>query len=69
MNTGVIASGVLGPETCGVMTAFSIQDLGFASHHEYLKAFADKVAHYVKAGYMLNQDAIEMRNRAALCPH
>ncbi len=46
----------------------SIQDLGFASHHEYVKAFADKVADYVKAGYMINEDATAMRNRAALCP-
>jgi hypothetical protein len=46
----------------------SIQDLGFASHHEYVNAFADKVADYVKAGYMINEDATAMRNRAALCP-
>jgi hypothetical protein len=46
----------------------TIQDLGFASHHEYLKAFADKVADYVNAGYMLNEDATVMRTRAGLCP-
>jgi len=46
----------------------SIQDLGFASHHEYVKAFADKVADYVKAGYMIKEDATAMRNRSALCP-
>ena len=46
----------------------SIQDLGFASHHKYVKAFADKLADYVKAGYMINEDATAMRNRAALCP-
>ena len=46
----------------------TIQELGFASHREYLKAFADKVADYVKAGYMINEDATAMRNRAALCP-
>jgi hypothetical protein len=46
----------------------TIQELGFASHREYLKAFADKVADYVKAGYMINDDATAMRNRAALCP-
>jgi hypothetical protein len=45
----------------------TIQDLGFTSHHQYLKAFADKVADYVKAGYMTNEDATVMRNRAALC--
>jgi Alpha/beta hydrolase domain len=48
--------------------AQTIQDLGFANHHEYLKAFADTVADYVKAGYMISEDAIAMRNRAALCP-
>jgi hypothetical protein len=46
----------------------TIQALGFASHQAYLKAFADKVADYVKAGYMINEDATAMRNRAALCP-
>jgi hypothetical protein len=46
----------------------TIQELGFANHREYLKAFADKVADYVKAGYMINEDATAMRNRAALCP-
>ena len=46
----------------------SIQDLGFASHHKYVKAFADKLADYVKAGYMINEDATAMRERAALCP-
>ena len=46
----------------------SIQDLGFASHHKYVKAFADKLADYVKAGYMSNEDATAMRERAALCP-
>ncbi len=46
----------------------TIQDLGFASHHAYVKAFANKVADYVKAGYMINEDATAMRNRAALCP-
>ena len=46
----------------------SIQELGFASHHKYVKAFADKLADYVKAGYMINEDATAMRERAALCP-
>jgi hypothetical protein len=46
----------------------SIQDLGFASHHKYVKALADKLADYVKAGYMINEDATAMRERAALCP-
>jgi Alpha/beta hydrolase domain len=46
----------------------SIQDLGFASHHKYVKAFADKLADYVKAGYMISEDATAMRERAGLCP-
>jgi hypothetical protein len=46
----------------------TIQELGFANHSEYLKALAARVADYVKAGYMLNEDATEMRSRAALCP-
>ena len=46
----------------------SIQDLGFTSHQKYVKAFADKLADYVKAGYMINEDATAMRERAALCP-
>ena len=46
----------------------TIAELGFASHREYLKAFADKLANYVKAGDILNEDAAAMRNRAALCP-
>src|SRR5215207_5245864 len=42
----------------------TIADLGFASHHAYVTAFADKLADYVKAGYILNEDAAAMRNRA-----
>lgn len=46
----------------------TIHELGFHNHHQYLEAFADKVSDYVKAGYMLNEDATAMRDRAALCP-
>ena len=46
----------------------TIQELGFANHQAYLKAFAKRVADYVKANYMLNEDATAMRKRAALCP-
>jgi hypothetical protein len=46
----------------------TIEELGFTSHHAYLKAFADRVAAYVKAGYLLNEEAAVMRLRAALCP-
>ena len=46
----------------------TIQDLGFASHHEYVKAFAEKLADYAKAGYILKEDVDAMRRRAALCP-
>jgi hypothetical protein len=48
--------------------AKTIQELGFANHQAYLMAFAKRVADYVKAGYMLNEDATVMRKRAALCP-
>ena len=46
----------------------TISDLGFKSHDKYIKAFEKAVADYVKAGYMLKEDADAMRRRAALCP-
>ena len=46
----------------------TIADLGFKSHDKYLKAFKKALARYVKAGYMLKEDADAMRRRAALCP-
>ena len=46
----------------------SIEQLGFASHQDYLKAFAGKVADQVKAGFLSNEDAAVMRLRAGLCP-
>ena len=33
-----------------------------------VSAARPKVADYVKAGYMINEDATAMRERAALCP-
>ena len=45
----------------------TIQDLGFKSHDAYVKAFEDKLADYVKAGYILKEDADAMSRRAALC--
>jgi hypothetical protein len=41
--------------------------LGFKSHDEYLKAFQKKVADYMNAGYMIQEDANAMLSRAALC--
>jgi hypothetical protein len=46
----------------------TIQQLGFATHQAYLKAFGDRVSAYTKAGFILNEDAAVMRQRAALCP-
>jgi Alpha/beta hydrolase domain len=46
----------------------TIQDLGFASHSKYIKAFNDKLTDYVNALGILNEDADAMRRRAALCP-
>ena len=46
----------------------TIAELGFKSHDEYIKAFKKKVADYVKAGYMLKEDADAMSRRAALYP-
>ena len=49
-------------------TVKTIADLGFASHDAYLKAFQDKLSAYLKAGYILKEDADAMLRRAALCP-
>jgi hypothetical protein len=46
----------------------TIRELGFKNHNEYLKAFEIKLKDYVKAGYMLHEDADVMLLRAALCP-
>jgi hypothetical protein len=45
----------------------TIEDLGFERHDAYVQAFEDKLADYVKAGYILKDDADAMRRRAALC--
>jgi hypothetical protein len=49
-------------------TVKAVADLGFASHGAYLKAFDDKLSDYLKAGYILKEDADAMRQRAVLCP-
>jgi alpha/beta hydrolase family protein len=46
----------------------TIAGLGFANHAAYLRAFDAKLNEYVRAGYILKEDADEMRRRAALCP-
>jgi hypothetical protein len=46
----------------------TIGKLGFKSHNAYLQAFDKKLADYVKAGYMLQEDANAMLRRATLCP-
>lgn len=44
-----------------------IRALGFRSHQAYAKAFAGRVSAYLRAGFILSEDAEEMRRRAALC--
>ncbi|MEU0375164.1 alpha/beta hydrolase domain-containing protein [Streptomyces sp. NPDC006283] len=44
------------------------QQLGFSSHQAYTKAFGDKLRDYQRAGFILPQDAADMRRRAKLCP-
>lgn len=46
----------------------TVEELGFKSHNAYLQAFKEKLADYVKAGYILQEDADAMLRRAALCP-
>lgn len=46
----------------------TIQELGFATHKAYAKAFAAKLSDNAEAGYILNQDVTAMRRRASLCP-
>jgi hypothetical protein len=45
----------------------TVQGLGFATHKAYVKAFAAKLNAYAKAGYILQEDALLMRQRASLC--
>ena len=53
--------------TGGYDNVKTYQDLGFQSHDAYVKAFGGKLADYVKAGYILREDADAMSRRAALC--
>lgn len=46
----------------------TIQQLGFPDHGAYRRAFDTKVRAYLRAGYILQEDARDMRRRAALCP-
>jgi len=46
----------------------TIYEMGFRNHRQYLDAFYDKLSEYVKADYMLEEDAEVMRRRARLCP-
>lgn len=46
----------------------TVQQLGFANHRAYRRAFDAKVHAYLKARYILPEDARVMRQRAQLCP-
>lgn len=46
----------------------TVQRLGFADHRAYRRAFDAKMRAYLKARYILPEDAREMRRRAELCP-
>lgn len=45
----------------------TITQLGFGTHAAYSKAFRDRLAAYLKAGYILPEDSATMRARAGLC--
>ncbi|WP_328989293.1 alpha/beta hydrolase domain-containing protein [Kribbella sp. NBC_01245] len=45
----------------------TIAQLGFGAHAAYAKAFRDRLAAYLKAGYILSDDAASMRARSGLC--
>jgi hypothetical protein len=45
----------------------TIAQLGFGRHAAYRKAFRDRLAAYLKAGYILPEDSAGMRARAGLC--
>ena len=49
-------------------TVRSMQELGFDSHADYLTAFSDRLTDHVAGGFILAEDAEDMRARAALCP-
>ncbi|MFD3536396.1 alpha/beta hydrolase domain-containing protein [Streptomyces sp. NPDC058664] len=46
----------------------TVRRLGFPDHGAYRRAFDTKVRAYLRAGYVLQEDARDMRRRAALCP-
>lgn len=46
----------------------TVRQLGFTDHQAYRKAFDAKVRAYLKARYILSEDAREMQGRAELCP-
>jgi hypothetical protein len=46
----------------------TINQLGFATHRAYTKAFNDAVDAYARAGSILPDEASEMMRRASLCP-
>ena len=46
----------------------TINQLGFATHRAYAKAFNDAVDAYARAGSILPDEASEMMRRASLCP-
>jgi Alpha/beta hydrolase domain len=46
----------------------TIDQLGFATHRAYTKAFNTAVDAYARAGSILPDEASEMRRRASLCP-
>ncbi|MGW6298623.1 alpha/beta hydrolase domain-containing protein [Peribacillus butanolivorans] len=46
----------------------TIQQLGFDTHNDYLKAFREKLADYLDARNILKEEAEEMFRRATLCP-
>ena len=45
-----------------------MEELGFLSYDAYLQAFEEKLADYVNARYILQEDATAMFRRAELCP-
>lgn len=45
----------------------SIAEIGFSSHRAYRDAFAQRLAAYTAAGYIIKKDAADMLARAALC--
>ena len=46
----------------------TIAELGFASHADYLTAFTEALEAHVEAGYMLDEDAQALLDRAQLAP-